>query len=337
MSVEGANAYAILLSIYTTCRLRGISFPRYLKASLKHHIRTGKPLSIEAYSRSIHPDFDMDKASCLIQPQSVISHGNLSEFSLCLPSLHRLYAHHYDFFYHLEDIVDTATRMWLARSPELKALDASREIDPYWFQSNRMLRAMCYVDLFAGNFAGLRERIPYLTELGITYPHLMPLFKTPEGDNDCGYAVSSYREVDPALGTMEELATLATELRHHGINLCLDFVFNHTSDEHTWAIRALAGDPVFQEYYRMYPVQANPETGNARISGTTASLCGLESALQQNDAQEKDFANRRILLLHGIIMTIGGIPLVYLGDELGMLYDYEYIDLETDIRTSVII
>ncbi len=63
VSVEGANAYAILLSIYTTCRLRGISFPRYFKASLKHHIRTGKPLSIEAYSRSIHADFDMKKAA----------------------------------------------------------------------------------------------------------------------------------------------------------------------------------------------------------------------------------------------------------------------------------
>ena len=63
VSVEGANAYAILLSIYTTCRLRGISFPRYLKASLKHHIRTGKPLSIEAYSNRIHAQSDLKRAA----------------------------------------------------------------------------------------------------------------------------------------------------------------------------------------------------------------------------------------------------------------------------------
>lgn len=63
VSVEGANAYAILLSIYTTCRLRGISFPRYLKASLKHHIRTGKPLSIEAYSDRIHAQSDLKRAA----------------------------------------------------------------------------------------------------------------------------------------------------------------------------------------------------------------------------------------------------------------------------------
>ena len=60
---EGAHAYAILLSIYTTCRLRGISFPRYLKASLKHHIKTGKPLSIEAYSKRSHPEPDLKKAA----------------------------------------------------------------------------------------------------------------------------------------------------------------------------------------------------------------------------------------------------------------------------------
>ena len=64
VSEEGAQAYAILLSIYTTCRLRGISFHRYLKESLKHHIRTGKPLSIEAYANSRdHADIDLKKAA----------------------------------------------------------------------------------------------------------------------------------------------------------------------------------------------------------------------------------------------------------------------------------
>jgi amylosucrase len=173
--------------------------------------------------------------------------------------LHQLYGHHYDFFYHLESILATATEMWLARPDELKALDGLRQADPHWYQSNHMVGAMCYVDLFGGDLAGLREHVPYLSELGITYLHLMPLFKLPEGDNDGGYAVASYREVDPSLGTMEELDVLATELRHRGISLVLDFVFNHTSDEHEWAQRALAGDPEYQAYYRMYPHREMPD------------------------------------------------------------------------------
>ena len=92
--------------------------------------------------------------------------------------------------------------MWLERPQELKALDALREADPQWYQSQRMIGAMCYVDLFASDLAGLRERIPYLTELGVNYLHLMPVFKVPEGDNDGGYAVSSYREIDPELGNI---------------------------------------------------------------------------------------------------------------------------------------
>jgi len=122
-----------------------------------------------------------------------------------------------------------------------------------------MVGAMCYVDRFAGDLEGLRERIPYLSELGITYLHLMPPFKVPEDDNDGGYAVSSYREVAPGLGTMAQLAELATELRHHGISLTLDFVFNHTSDEHEWAERALSGDSEYQQYYRMFPDRTLPD------------------------------------------------------------------------------
>jgi amylosucrase len=68
----------------------------------------------------------------------------------------------------------------------------------------------------------------------------MPLFAAPAGNSDGGYAVSSYREANPVLGTIADLAELATELRSVGISLVLDFVFNHTGDEHPWAIEARA-------------------------------------------------------------------------------------------------
>lgn len=181
------------------------------------------------------------------------------QFPKLFACLHQLYGQQYDFFYHLESIVAAATDMWLARPAELKALDGLREADPHWYKSQRMLGAMCYVDLFAGDLEKLRARIPYLLELGVNYLHLMPVFKVPAGDNDGGYAVSSYREVNPKLGTMQQLAELASELRHHGISLCLDFVFNHTADEHDWAKQALAGDADYQACYRMFPDRSLPD------------------------------------------------------------------------------
>jgi amylosucrase len=171
----------------------------------------------------------------------------------------RLYGDRYDFFYHLERILAAAAECWLARPAELKRLDAAREADRGWFQSERMLGGVCYVDLFAGNLAGIRDSIPYFRELGLTYLHLMPLFACPAGENDGGYAVSSYREVNPALGAMVELQELAGELRENGISLVVDFVFNHTSDEHTWAQRALAGEPEHQEYYHLFPDREMPD------------------------------------------------------------------------------
>ena len=170
-----------------------------------------------------------------------------------------LYSSRYDFYYHLEGLLTTLAQAWFARPARLRQLDADREANPGWFQSNQMLGGVCYVDLFAGDLAGIRSRIPYFKELGLTYLHLMPLFKAPEGENDGGYAISSYREVDPKLGTMAQLSELAAELRENGISLVVDFVFNHTSSEHAWALRAKAGDPDYREFYYMFPDRSLPD------------------------------------------------------------------------------
>ena len=463
-----------------------------------------------------------------------------------------LYGHQHDFYFHLEDLLDTLAHMWFGRPGDLKKLDKYREENPEWFQSQSLVGGVCYVDLFAGDLAGIKDKIAYLRELGITYLHLMPVFKVPLGENDGGYAVSSYREINPDIGTMEELVDLGKDLRNSRISLVLDFVFNHTSDEHDWANLAKGGDVNYQEFYRMFPdrslpdayerhlreifpdekrnglrtssftynkklgkwiwttfrsyqwdlnyenpavfnrmleemlflanagveilrldavafiwkklgtdcenlpeahmliqafnaaarisapallfkseaivhpeevvkyisseecqisynpllmamlwnslatrevkllrqclidrfrigeccawvnyvrshddigwtfsdedalklginafdhreflnqfysgqfpgsfalgllFQVNPETGDARISGTCASLCGLEKALQENSKKEIDLAIKRILLLHGIILTAGGIPLIYLGDEIATLNNYGF-------------
>jgi amylosucrase len=176
-----------------------------------------------------------------------------------------LYGSRYDFFFHLEELVTELASAWVERRDELKQLDRQREADSLWFQSNRMLGGVCYVDLFAGDLEGVRAKIPYFKELGLTYLHLMPLFRSPEGENDGGYAISDYREVNPSLGTMAQLAQLADELNQNGISLVLDFVFNHTSNEHPWALKARAGDEEYQSFYRMYSDRQMPDAYEAHL------------------------------------------------------------------------
>lgn len=173
--------------------------------------------------------------------------------------LKSLYGQQYDFYYHLEELLVSLLQSWLERPAALKAQDARREEEPDWFLSNQMVGGVCYLDLFADDLAGIRRAIPYFKELGLTYLHLMPLFRSPQGENDGGYAISSYREVDPRLGTMEELTRLAADLRQNDISLVLDFVFNHTSNEHEWAKCACAGDLECRDYYLIFPDRRQPD------------------------------------------------------------------------------
>ncbi len=173
--------------------------------------------------------------------------------------LYQLYGTHYDFFYYLERILLTAIDSWLNRPEELSQLDVRRENDPGWYLSERMVGGSLYVDLFSEDLNKLRDRIPYFKDLGLTYVHLMPLFVSREGNSDGGYAISDYRNVDPELGTMDDLSTLAQEFRAVGISLVLDFVFNHTSDDHEWAIKAQEGDREYINYYHIYPDRTIPE------------------------------------------------------------------------------
>ncbi len=173
--------------------------------------------------------------------------------------MYQLYGQHYDFFYHLEETLNLAAEMYCVRPAELRTLDRVREADRTWFQSEQMVGAVIYVDLFAGDLSGVRKNIAYFKELGITYLHLMPLFKAPLENSDGGYAVSSYRDVNPALGTMDDLRALAADLRAEGISLVLDFIFNHTSDEHTWALLAREGDERYLNFYRTFPDRTLPD------------------------------------------------------------------------------
>ncbi len=94
----------------------------------------------------------------------------------------------------------------------------------------------------------------------------MPLFAVRPGNNDGGYAISDYRSVDPRLGTVDDLRTLADELRAAGICLVLDFVFNHTSDDHEWALKAKAGNREYQDFYFIFPDPTQPRKYEPRCA-----------------------------------------------------------------------
>lgn len=177
--------------------------------------------------------------------------------------LHMLYGDHYDLIYHLENLLAVLVEHYAARPADLHDLDVQRIAEnenlPRWYQTRDKIGAVFYVDLFAGDLAGVREHIDYLKELNITYLHLMPLFRAPITNSDGGYAVSDFRQVNPSLGTMEDLSELAAEFRENGISLCLDFVFNHTSDEHEWALKAREGDPEYADFYYFFPDRTLPD------------------------------------------------------------------------------
>ncbi|MBP9147180.1 MAG: alpha-amylase family protein [Rhodoferax sp.] len=173
--------------------------------------------------------------------------------------LHPLYGQRDDFLNLVERLLGTAFNAWVERPEALKQQDDDREACPDWFQSEKMLGAVCYVDLFAGDFNGLEAQIPYFQELGLTYLHLMSPYLCPEPHNDGGYAVSSYRDVKPSLGSMADFQRVIDKLRQAGISVVLDFVFNHTSDEHAWAQAARANDPHFRAYYHVFDDRQMPD------------------------------------------------------------------------------
>ncbi|MBC7638789.1 MAG: alpha-amylase family protein [Rhodoferax sp.] len=156
-------------------------------------------------------------------------------------------------------LVRLAAAAYREREPELLRLDEQRTLAPDWSQLPTALGYAAYADRFAGNLAGVAERVPYLRELGVTYLHLLPLLRPREGDNDGGYAVVDYGSVRPDLGTMDDLRALAGVLRRQGISLVLDLVINHVAAEHAWAVAARAGDPRYRAYFHTFPDRELPD------------------------------------------------------------------------------
>ena len=99
-----------------------------------------------------------------------------------------------------------------------------------------------------GDFQGIIKRLPYLEKLGIDCIWLCPVYRSPQDDN--GYDISDYCDVDPMFGTMADMEELIGKAREHGIYIVMDLVLNHSSDEHKWFIEAKKSrENPYHDYY----------------------------------------------------------------------------------------
>lgn len=146
-----------------------------------------------------------------------------------------------------------------ARKVSLKNRDIKREEDPEWFKRNDMLGMMLYIDNFAGTLKGVEEKLDYLKSCNVNCLHFMPFLDSPKGRSDGGYAVADFRKVNPELGTMEDLAELTEKCHKKNMNVCMDFVMNHTSEDHEWAKKARQGDGEYMSRYFFYDSDEIPK------------------------------------------------------------------------------
>ncbi len=170
-----------------------------------------------------------------------------------------LYGQREDFKDQLVNLVEVMATRYVQRHAKLRHLDEERENDHNWFLSQEWVGMALYADGFAGNLEGVRSKLPYLQELGVNMLHVMPILVCPEGASDGGYAVSDFRNVDPRVGTLDDINELAASTHTRGMLLTLDMVVNHTSDEHEWAQRARAGEQKYQDYFYLFDNRDVPD------------------------------------------------------------------------------
>ena len=157
------------------------------------------------------------------------------------------------------ELMEYLEKFYAERSQTLKAIDRKREADPNWYRRNDLVGMMLYIDNFGGTIRGVQEKLPYLEKSNINYLHLMPFLDTVLERSDGGYAVKDFRKVQPELGTMADLENLTQACHEKGIQVCMDFVMNHTSEDHQWAQRARQGEGEYMSRYFFFDNREIPD------------------------------------------------------------------------------
>lgn len=125
-------------------------------------------------------------------------------------------------------------------------------VESPWYTYTPIVAMTLYVDLFSNDILSLKEKLSYFKDLEINLIHLMPLLKTRKDENDGGYAVVDFNDVDEKLGTKDDLLDIINYFHKHDIKLMIDFVLNHIAKEHQWSMNAMQGDVLYQNYFMMF-------------------------------------------------------------------------------------
>lgn len=177
--------------------------------------------------------------------------------------IHQLYQHFYGHLPNADsefyNLLETIVQGHVNRKDDLRNRDEEKIADVPWFLSNELMGMSLYVDRFAGNLKALEEKLDYFPELGINVLHLMPLFQSPPDESDGGYAVSDFKKIDPRFGTMDDLLSVQRSMLDKQMYLMVDMVYNHTSDQQEWAMRAKAGEKEYQDYFFMFDDRTIPD------------------------------------------------------------------------------
>lgn len=172
---------------------------------------------------------------------------------------HEIYGHRADANTYFNRLVSLITNSYSQRSEALKKRDAFKMQQGTWFLSNEITGMSLYVDRFCGDLPALSTKLDYFRELGVNFLHLMPVFESPAGESDGGYAVSDFRKVDSRFGHLDDLCSLQKKMQEENMYLMLDIVLNHTSHKHEWALKAREGDKKYQVYFYMFDNRTEPD------------------------------------------------------------------------------
>lgn len=109
-----------------------------------------------------------------------------------------------------------------------------------------------------GDLQGIISKLEHLKDAGITAAWLSPIYKSPQVD--MGYDISDYMDISEDYGTLDDLKQLVVKANQLGLKIIMDFVPNHSSDEHEWFVKSEAGDEEYKDFY----VWRNPDCSTGR-------------------------------------------------------------------------
>ena len=170
-----------------------------------------------------------------------------------------LYGHHAKSKEIFSSLIQTIVDGYKKREQLLKLKDEEKAIQDHWFLSNEITGMSLYVDRFCGNIKNMEDKLNYFKKLGVNFLHLMPIFESPQGESDGGYAVSNFRKVDQRFGKLDDLIQLQKKMSKESMYLMLDIVLNHTSHRHEWAEKAKQGEKKYQDYFYMFDDRSIPD------------------------------------------------------------------------------